>query len=76
MRFIGLLVGGVVIMFLLPTFMDIWAALKNYIYGVGGDFTGAATKPLIDVYYVIVPYVWIIVFVIAAFLIVSMRRRE
>jgi len=64
-----LLVGGVAILFLLPIFMDIWSALTP-------SLSEPITNPLLQLYYVIVPYAWVIIFVIAAFIIVSRRRNE
>jgi len=68
MRFIYLLLGGVAILFLLPIFMDVWSALTP-------QLSEAINNPFLQLYYVVVPYAWVILFVIAAFMIVS-RRRE
>jgi uncharacterized membrane protein YczE len=68
-RFVWLIIGGIVAMFLIPLFMDIWNAITP-------TFIGTITNPFALLFYTIWPYAAILVIVVAAFLIVARRRNE
>lgn len=66
MRIIELFVGGLALVFLLPVFVKVW-------HGLASLFTAGISNPIILLYYITVPYIWIILFIIAAFMIASRR---
>jgi len=69
MRFILLIVGGIVAIFLVPTFMSIWNAITP-------QFTEVIDNPFALLFYTVWPYAAILVIIAAAFLIVSRRPHE